>query len=134
MIKIFVLCLGGSTKKATKATPARRIYDDDDFINDETDEEEDDIIPPPKKTFSLSSPSAAASSDANAPKSTQDASAVEKDNSFREFRKLCADIADESSHTGKTALVAKYLDKGSTGGEYLYCPLSGVVLRHGFGR
>ena len=115
MTKKFLLCLGGSSKKPAKAAPARRIIDDDDFINDdETDEEEDHIPPPPKKSFSTGAP-ALTPSDAKASKSTQDGSAVEKDNSFREFRKLCADIANDSSHTGKTALVAKYLDKGSTG-------------------
>lgn len=114
------MCSGGSSKKpAKKATPARRIVDDDDFINDDDleEEEEDDIPapPPPKKSFSVG-PSSTAPSDAKAPpKSSQDGSAFEKDNSFREFRKLCADIANESSHTGKTALVAKYLEKGSTG-------------------
>ena len=110
------MCLGGSSKKPTKAAPVRRIIDDDDdFINDDDiDEEEDDVPPPPKRSIGPGA-SAAAPSDAKALKSTQDASAVEKDNSFREFRKLCADIANENSHTGKTALVAKYLDKGSTG-------------------
>jgi len=117
---------------------ARRIIiddDDDDFINDGDLEDEDwdeDIpaSPPapvsaskkpltapaaaPKKTFTSPAASAVAS-DAKASRSTQDGSAVEKDNSFREFRKLCADIANENSHTGKTALVAKYLEKGSTG-------------------
>lgn len=42
---------------------------------------------------------------------------VEKDNSFRQFRRLCADIADESSYTGKTQLVHNYITRGhsSTG-------------------
>ena len=42
---------------------------------------------------------------------------AEKDNSFRQFRRLCADIAEEPSYTGKTAIVAKYIKKGSSGGE-----------------
>ena len=112
------MCLGGSTgsKKPTKASPARRrVIDDDDFINDEaTDEEEDDVPPPAKKIIGLGAP-AAGPSDAKSSKPSQDSSTLEKDNSFREFRKLCADIANDSSHTGKTALVAKYLEKGTTG-------------------
>ena len=40
---------------------------------------------------------------------------LEKDNSFRQYRRLCADIADESSYTGKTKLIQTYLQKGSTG-------------------
>jgi len=108
-----LLSLGGSSKKPTKAASARRIIDDDDFIDDDELDEEDDVPPPPKKPAAPVS----APSDARAPKSSEDGSAVEKDNSFREFRKLCADIANENSHTGKTALVAKYLEKGSTGSE-----------------
>ena len=42
---------------------------------------------------------------------------TEKDNAFRQFRRLCADIAEEASYTGKTALVSKYLKKGHSGGE-----------------
>ena len=119
-----ILCLlGSSNKKPAKPSPARRrIIDDDDFINDDDDddlndeEEEEDIPPPPKKTFNTGAPSTAGPSDAKSSKPPgQDASTVEKDNSFREFRKLCADIANDSSHTGKTALVARYLERGSTG-------------------
>ncbi|KAK7093638.1 hypothetical protein V1264_007347 [Littorina saxatilis] len=40
---------------------------------------------------------------------------VEKDNSFRQFRRLCADIADENSYTGKTQLVHNYISKGHSG-------------------
>ncbi|XP_064610448.1 DNA ligase 3-like [Liolophura sinensis] len=39
----------------------------------------------------------------------------EKDNSFRQFRRLCADIAEENSYNGKTQLVSNYLRKGSRG-------------------
>lgn len=39
-----------------------------------------------------------------------------KDNSFREFRKLCASLADEPSYLSKTALVSKYVSKGCDGG------------------
>ncbi|KAH3741324.1 DNA ligase 3-like isoform X2 [Dreissena polymorpha] len=43
---------------------------------------------------------------------------AEKDDSFREFRRLCADIAEESSYTGKTAIVSKFITKGSSGDGY----------------
>ena len=41
----------------------------------------------------------------------------EKDDSFREFRRLCADIAEENSYTGKTGIVSKFITKGSSGGK-----------------
>lgn len=37
-----------------------------------------------------------------------------KDDAFKEFRKLCAAIAEESTYTGKTAIVAKFFKEGST--------------------
>ncbi|GFS06592.1 DNA ligase [Elysia marginata] len=40
---------------------------------------------------------------------------AEKDNSFRQFRRLCADIADENSYLGKTKLVKTYIAKGHSG-------------------
>lgn len=42
--------------------------------------------------------------------------AAGKDDSFREFRRLCADIAEENSYTGKTAIVKKFITKGISGG------------------
>ncbi|XP_074662069.1 DNA ligase 3-like isoform X2 [Tubulanus polymorphus] len=41
--------------------------------------------------------------------------ANEKDNSFRLYRQLCANIADESSYIGKTRIVSDYLTKGNSG-------------------
>ena len=40
---------------------------------------------------------------------------TDKDNSFRQYRRLCADIADEPSYTGKTKLIQTYIEKGSSG-------------------
>lgn len=37
-----------------------------------------------------------------------------KDDAFKEFRKLCAAIAEESTYTGKTAIVAKFFKEGCT--------------------
>ncbi|XP_021375504.1 DNA ligase 3-like [Mizuhopecten yessoensis] len=60
----------------------------------------------------------------------------ERDDAFREFRRLSAEIADESSYNSKTALVSKYLTKGTTGEGYtgntyllLKLLLPGVVKR-----
>ncbi|XP_054263883.1 DNA ligase 3 isoform X2 [Macrosteles quadrilineatus] len=36
-----------------------------------------------------------------------------KDNSFREFRRLCADIANASSYLTKTSIVKEFFDKGT---------------------
>lgn len=47
----------------------------------------------------------------------------EKDDGFREFRRLCANIADESSYLSKTNLVQKYLTKGTSGGMVYVCTL-----------
>ena len=55
-----------------------------------------------------------------------DPTVAERDNSFREFRKLCANIAEENSHTGKTAIVANYLRKGASGG--IVAHLSSVFM------
>ncbi|KAF2365283.1 DNA ligase ATP-dependent [Trinorchestia longiramus] len=41
-----------------------------------------------------------------------------KDNSFREFRRLCATIADQSSYLAKTEEVRKFLTKGSGGDKF----------------
>ncbi|KAJ8022059.1 DNA ligase 3 [Holothuria leucospilota] len=58
------------------------------------------------------------------------------DNSFREYRKLCARIADVSSYLAKTREVAEFLKKGSGGDSYqgdsyllLKLLLPGVVKR-----
>lgn len=71
----------------------------------------------PKKTPPASAAKAAASATGgNEPMDTTNASdAAEKDNSFRQFRKLCSDIAEENSHNGKTSIVEKYITRGTTG-------------------
>lgn len=38
-----------------------------------------------------------------------------KDNSFKEFRKLCAKLYDESAYTAKTAIVRNFFEKGTCG-------------------
>ncbi|ELU08334.1 hypothetical protein CAPTEDRAFT_213234 [Capitella teleta] len=41
-----------------------------------------------------------------------------RDNAFRSFRRLCAQIAEQSSYLSKTKIVSDYLKKGSTGDGY----------------
>ena len=46
-----------------------------------------------------------------------DSDQTDKDNSFRNFRCLCADIAEENSYLGKTKILSDYLARGSGGGK-----------------
>ncbi|XP_071946182.1 DNA ligase 3-like isoform X2 [Antedon mediterranea] len=90
------------------------------------------VVSPTKKAAASStgsssrgpSSSSALASSSGAPPSSSNSSSESNygsggkdhpDNSFREFRKLCAKIADESSYLGKTKLVSDYLKNGSTG-------------------
>lgn len=43
---------------------------------------------------------------------------MNKDNSFREFRRLCANIGDHSSYLSKTEEVHKFLTKGTGGDKF----------------
>jgi DNA ligase 3 len=43
----------------------------------------------------------------------QEFDATTKDNSFREFRRICAEVANESSYTGKTKILHEYFQRGS---------------------
>ena len=42
--------------------------------------------------------------------------AARKDNNFRVFRKICAEIAECSAYTEKSARLHEFLSKGTTGG------------------
>ena len=42
---------------------------------------------------------------------------AEADNSFRQYRRLCADIADVNSYNEKTRILSIYLKKGNSGGK-----------------
>lgn len=57
-----------------------------------------------------------------------------RDDSFREFRRLCAEIAEENSYLAKTKLVHDFINKGSSGDGFkgdiylwMKCLLPGVV-------
>lgn len=61
-----------------------------------------------------------------------------KDNSFREFRRICAAVSDEPSYTGKTEIVSNFFKYGAEkgkwkkGGEWewkIYCAMAVVKWR-----
>lgn len=43
-----------------------------------------------------------------------------KDDSFREFRRICSNVADVDAYTDKTAIIKRMFTRGSLGGKYLY--------------
>ncbi|XP_072174612.1 DNA ligase 3-like, partial [Diadema setosum] len=111
------------------------------------------VVSPSKKPqpgtsqSSASHHTSAASSSASSSPSSKPAPKKEKykgdgsdhkhsDNSFREYRKLCARVADVAGHHAKTAVVAKFLKDGSSGDGFegdtylvLKLLLPGVVKR-----
>jgi hypothetical protein len=65
--------------------------------------------------------------------SSPPAKEANKDDSFREFRRLCAALSDTDSYTGKTAHVRDFFTKGTDGSEYrnplrLYCMVSVIAV------
>ena len=42
-----------------------------------------------------------------------------RDNSFRQFRRLCEDLEKEPSYNAKTKLVSNYIKYGNSGGKYI---------------
>lgn len=42
-----------------------------------------------------------------------------KDDSFREFRRVCNNIANADAYTDKTAIIKRMFTKGTQGGKYL---------------
>lgn len=43
-----------------------------------------------------------------------------RDNTFREFRKLCMNVADASSYLTKTAIIKEMFTKGTSGGNVYF--------------
>jgi len=43
-----------------------------------------------------------------------------KDNSFREFRRICGKLAEEPSYNAKSKILSDFFEKGSSGGMYMY--------------
>ena len=43
-----------------------------------------------------------------------------KDNSFREFRRICGKLAEEPSYNAKSKILSDFFKKGTSGGMYMY--------------
>uniref|UniRef100_A0A8D8WGN6 DNA ligase n=1 Tax=Cacopsylla melanoneura TaxID=428564 RepID=A0A8D8WGN6_9HEMI len=101
-----------SSKPNKKAkTPKKKSKDSD---HDSQDEEPGPSTSKKSKVDSKSSVKKSKKEEKpGSPESERDAKLREKDNSFREFRKLCAEIAEISSYTGKTEAVKEFFQKGS---------------------
>ncbi|XP_076802197.1 DNA ligase 3-like [Clavelina lepadiformis] len=103
--RISELCCSQKLKKTVKkATPKKRKLPDVGV----------DTPPVKSKTTPISSPSTSAIVSSSAPVN-QSINKNSKDNQFREFRRLCAMIADEASYNEKTNIVKNFLKSGSTG-------------------
>lgn len=61
---------------------------------------------------------AGGASSSTADRSSSNGDDAVRDNSFRQYRCLCAEIAEENSYNSKTAIVEKFLKKGSSGSEF----------------
>lgn len=68
---------------------------------------------------SSSSPSPVSSSSTGSSLSSQFADPQHKDCLFREFRKLCATVAENNSYNAKTQIIEKFLRKGTSGGLWI---------------
>lgn len=79
-----------------------------------------------------SPPPASANDSRGSPLSAQLCDPRHKDCLFREFRKLCATVAEHNSYNVKTQIIEKFLRKGSGGGRCVpprdtrFPPLPGV--------
>ena len=51
-----------------------------------------------------------------------------KDNSFREFRRICVKLAEEPSYNAKSKILSDFFTKGSSGGVYNLYSLSSLFL------
>lgn len=77
------------------------------------------FVPKAAKAGSSSSPgpsSSPAKASQGSPLSAQLCDRKHKDCLFREFRKLCAMVADKNSYNVKTQIIETFLKKGSGGG------------------
>ena len=72
----------------------------------------------PKESKKSSTKSSSSSAKETTPTRPRQGDFKHKDNSFREFRRLCARIAQEASYNAKTEAVERYLSKGSDGNQF----------------
>ncbi|KAK3104567.1 hypothetical protein FSP39_005106 [Pinctada imbricata] len=126
----------GDLEKEDKAAIIKLI---DDFTSEQSSKTPTKKKSPAKQAklpFSPPSPKKAKDEDVPSTSAASEDAPVDQDDSFREFRRLCASIADESSYTGKTKIVKQFITKGSDGESFtgdlhlwLKLLLPGVVKR-----
>ncbi|KAI5710706.1 hypothetical protein M8J75_010903 [Diaphorina citri] len=103
-----------SSEKKSK-TPKKKAKSSDH------DSQEDEAPSSSKKSKTESKSEAKKSKDKDRKQEDQKSSAenerdvkyAEKDNSFREFRKICAEVADIASYTSKTEVLKEFFQKGT---------------------
>lgn len=108
-----------SSEKKSK-TPKKKAKSSDH------DSQEDEAPSSSKKSKTESKSEAKKSKDKDRKQEDQKSSAenerdvkyAEKDNSFREFRKICAEVADIASYTSKTEVLKEFFQKGTGKGEF----------------
>jgi len=74
------------------------------------------LAPSATKAGGSGSPAPSSPSANGSPLSVQLCDPQHKDCLFREFRKLCATVAEHNSYNVKTQIIEKFLKKGSAGG------------------
>jgi len=53
---------------------------------------------------------------------------AEKDDSFREFRRICALVAEVPAYTDKSSILRKFFLKGSSGGTIIFSTFYNLML------
>ncbi|GAB1605965.1 DNA ligase 3 [Argonauta hians] len=121
----------GSSSSSTPSTPSSSSKKEE---KKKASEVKSSKPPPPSSSSSSSSNTNNSGGEGGESKKGSSSSSSSKDDAFRCFRQLCAKIAEENTHLGKTQLVAHMLNKGSsgdgfTGDTYLWLKLllPGVV-------
>ncbi|KAK3880469.1 hypothetical protein Pcinc_015071 [Petrolisthes cinctipes] len=100
---------GGSKPNTPKKTPQKK-------LNTQTPQKVAQQSPgTPGSQKKGSAPPAPPSAGSSRPPGTDDppTNPSHKDNSFREFRRICAAVADEPSYTGKTEIVSSFVKYGT---------------------
>jgi DNA ligase 3 len=109
-------CLYEVFKKQRAGTKIIESSDDIDGWGQLSEEDRDAILEamqkhdPQKWKAAVEAPAAKPTTSATG----QEFNATTKDNSFREFRRICAEVANESSYTGKTKILNDYFQRGSS--------------------
>lgn len=51
-----------------------------------------------------------------------------KDDAFREFRRVCSNVADVDAYTDKTAIIRKIFTRGAQGGKYFVILITELMI------